>query len=79
VLICERFAGFFAQTHYAENEETLMKKVILVISRSPAMDEDGATMVEYSVMIALIAAVCIGIVTTLGTQVQAAFQSVLGF
>ena len=38
--------------------------------------EDGATMVEYGLMVALIAAVCIAIVTTLGTNIQAKFQSV---
>ncbi len=41
-------------------------------------DEEGATMVEYGVMVALIAAVCVAIVTTLGTQVQTAFTTVSG-
>ncbi|MBV9270733.1 MAG: Flp family type IVb pilin [Candidatus Eremiobacteraeota bacterium] len=39
-------------------------------------DESGATMVEYGIMIALIAAVCILIITTLGKTVQAQFTSV---
>lgn len=39
-------------------------------------DEEGATMVEYGIMVALIAAVCIGIVTTLGQNVSGAFQNV---
>jgi pilus assembly protein Flp/PilA len=43
--------------------------------RSFAREEDGATMVEYGVMIALIAAVCIVIITTLGTQVNTAFTT----
>ena len=30
-------------------------------------DEEGATMVEYGLMVALIAVVCIGAVTILGT------------
>ena len=38
-------------------------------------DEEGATMVEYGVMIALITAICVGTITTLGTQVLAAFQA----
>lgn len=38
-------------------------------------DEEGATMVEYGIMIALIAAVCVVIVTTLGTQIKAAFTT----
>jgi pilus assembly protein Flp/PilA len=39
-------------------------------------DEDGATAVEYGVMVALIAAVIIATVATLGGQTDAAFQSV---
>jgi pilus assembly protein Flp/PilA len=38
--------------------------------------QEGATMVEYGVMVALIAAVCVGIVGTLGGQVQTAFNTV---
>jgi len=34
-------------------------------------------MVEYGIMVALIAAVCILVITTLGTQVQAAFQTIV--
>lgn len=39
-------------------------------------DEHGATMVEYGVMVALIAAVCIAVVTTLGQNVSNAFSTV---
>jgi len=46
--------------------------------RSFVKDEDGATMVEYGIMIALIAAICVGIVTTLGTQIKAAFTTTSG-
>ena len=38
--------------------------------------EDGATMVEYGLMVALIAALCIGVVTTLGQNVNTKFNSV---
>lgn len=37
-------------------------------------DEEGATMVEYALMLALIAVVCITVVKTLGTTVQDKFQ-----
>lgn len=40
-------------------------------------DERGATAVEYGIMVALIAAVIVTIVATLGTQVQAAFCTVV--
>jgi pilus assembly protein Flp/PilA len=36
----------------------------------------GATAVEYGLIVALIAAVIVAIVATLGGQVQAAFQTV---
>ena len=39
-------------------------------------DEEGATAVEYGLMVALIAAVIVAIVTTLGTEIKAAFTSV---
>jgi len=41
-------------------------------------DEEGATAVEYGLIVALIAAVIVGIVATLGTQIQAAFTTVSG-
>jgi pilus assembly protein Flp/PilA len=39
-------------------------------------EEEGATMVEYGLMLALIAVVCIAVVTTLGTSIQAMFADV---
>ena len=38
--------------------------------------EDGATMVEYGIMVALIAAVCVVLISTLGQNVSSAFSSV---
>jgi pilus assembly protein Flp/PilA len=46
------------------------------ILRSLLRDESGATMVEYGVMVALIAAICIAVVTTLGQNVSNAFSTV---
>ena len=40
--------------------------------------EDGATAVEYGIMVALIAAIIIGTVATLGQQILAAFNTVSG-
>jgi len=39
-------------------------------------DEEGATAVEYAVMIVLIIVVCLAVITTLGGKVQDAFQTV---
>ncbi len=38
--------------------------------------EDGPTAVEYAVMLALIIVVCIGAITTLGTNANTTFTSV---
>jgi pilus assembly protein Flp/PilA len=40
--------------------------------------EDGPTAVEYAVMLALIIVVCIGAVTSLGSNANATFTSVSG-
>ena len=39
--------------------------------------ERGATAVEYGLIVALIAAVIVTVVATLGTEIQAGFQSVV--
>lgn len=39
-------------------------------------DEEGATAVEYGLLVALIAAVIVAIVATLGEQIQAGFTTV---
>lgn len=41
-------------------------------------DEEGATMVEYGLMVALIAVVCITAVTALGKGVEGTFTSITG-
>ena len=38
--------------------------------------EEGATMVEYALMIALIGAALVGVVTTLGSSISSKFASV---
>jgi pilus assembly protein Flp/PilA len=38
------------------------------------VSEDGPTAVEYAVMLALIVIVCIGAVTSIGTNASAKFQ-----
>ncbi len=40
-------------------------------------DEQGATAVEYGIFVALIAAVIVTLVSSIGLKIQAAFQSVL--
>ena len=40
--------------------------------------EDGATMVEYGLMVALIAVVCLLAVTALGVSIQGVFTQIAG-
>jgi pilus assembly protein Flp/PilA len=41
-------------------------------------DEEGATAVEYAIMVALIAAVIVGAVTAIGTNTNETFNTVAG-
>jgi pilus assembly protein Flp/PilA len=41
-------------------------------------DEEGATMVEYGLLVALIAMVALAGVTTLGTNLQSLYNTVAG-
>jgi len=47
-----------------------------MITRMKALwhDEEGATMVEYALILALIAIVCIAVITALGTKVKNTFS-----
>ena len=44
--------------------------------KSLIADEDGATMVEYALMVALIGAALVTVVTSLGTAISGKFTSV---
>lgn len=46
------------------------------VVKAPKKDEKGATAVEYGLLVALIAAVIVGVVLTLGGQVSAGFETV---
>ena len=49
---------------------------ILLNARLAKMEERGATAVEYGLLVALIAAVIIGVITFLGTDLLGAFNDV---
>ena len=53
-----------------------MRDLIIRTARRMHLAEAGATAVEYGLMVALIAAVIIGAVTTLGTNANECFQDV---
>lgn len=58
-------------TPHLQKKEKNMKKLVALFR-----DEEGATAVEYGIMIALIAAVIIIAVQTLGTNTNQAFNDV---
>jgi Flp pilus assembly pilin Flp len=50
---------------------------LLSLRQSTAVRERGATAVEYGLLVALIAAVIVGVVFTLGGQINTAFQTMV--
>lgn len=52
--------------------------VIKSFVRKFVKDETGATMVEYGLMLALIAVVCLGAVSLVGTKASALFTTIAG-
>lgn len=62
-----------------DQEDSVMQSRMAAMKESIKrflQDEDGATMVEYAIMAAFIAAVCYATVSTLGIKVLALFTSV---
>ncbi len=53
-----------------------MLKLYVAAKNALARDDRGATAVEYGLIVALIAAVIIGVVAILGKQVSDAFSTV---
>jgi pilus assembly protein Flp/PilA len=49
-----------------------MQKLINRLRR----DDEGAALVEYGMLVGLIAVICVVAVTTLGTEVSAAFSNI---
>jgi pilus assembly protein Flp/PilA len=58
--------------------DTMLNTYVKLTSAFAAMREEerGATAVEYGLIVALIAAIIIGVVATLGTKVNDNFQKV---
>jgi pilus assembly protein Flp/PilA len=50
--------------------------MLIKLFRKLMADESGATMVEYAIMVSLIAAVCFAVVTSLGQSVSNEFSTV---
>jgi pilus assembly protein Flp/PilA len=39
-------------------------------------DEEGAALIEYGLLVGLIAAICVGVITTLGQTISAYFVAI---
>jgi len=57
-----------------EDKENTMKRLVDLAKRLYA-DEEGATMVEYALLLALISVVSIAIITSLGTKVTSTYTA----
>jgi pilus assembly protein Flp/PilA len=57
-------------------EEQPLLKLFAVAKKFFVREEEGATMVEYGLMLALIAAVCLVAVALLGTNASTMFNSI---
>jgi pilus assembly protein Flp/PilA len=51
---------------------------LLTAATKFARDEEGATLAEYGLLLALIAVVCLGAITTLGNKISSMFTAVSG-
>jgi pilus assembly protein Flp/PilA len=55
-----------------------MSKFVTAVKKFFRKDEEGASLAEYGLLLALIAVVCIAAITLLGTQLSTMFVSIAG-
>ncbi len=55
-----------------------MSKLVVAVKKFFGRKEEGATMIEYGLMLALIAAVCVGAVKALGGAASGMFTTITG-
>jgi pilus assembly protein Flp/PilA len=53
-----------------------MSKLVVAVKKFFGRKEEGATMIEYGLMLALIAAVCVGAVKALGSAASGMFTTI---
>jgi pilus assembly protein Flp/PilA len=51
-------------------------KYLTAVRKFITRQEEGATLAEYGLLLALIAVVCIAAITTLGTQISTMFSTI---
>jgi pilus assembly protein Flp/PilA len=57
--------------------ETLLRLVQSLTDRVSLRDESGQALVEYGLLVGLIAALCVVVITTLGSDISSFFQSIV--
>jgi pilus assembly protein Flp/PilA len=57
-------------------KEQPMSKLVVAVKKFFGRKEEGATMIEYGLMLALIAAVCVAAVKALGTAASGMFTNI---
>jgi len=72
-----RNKAVFFKTPFSHTRNVMMQKFVGSI-RKLFVREEGATMVEYGLMVALIAVVCIAAVTLLGSSIKTVFTNIAG-
>jgi pilus assembly protein Flp/PilA len=55
-----------------------MAKILRAVAKFVGGKEEGATLAEYGLLLALIAVVCIAAITLLGTSISSMFVSIAG-
>lgn len=75
---CKMFAGLFPADSRTHKGDTAMKNLIPVYVKMQSIlkDEKGATMVEYALMVALIAVVAMVGAGVLGGNIDAQFDTI---
>ena len=51
---------------------------LINVSRKLVRDEEGASLAEYGLLLALIAVLCVGAIAILGTKVSSMFSTAAG-
>jgi pilus assembly protein Flp/PilA len=65
------------QSRFLTTEKEVMTKLLSASTRF-VRDEEGASLAEYGLLLALIAVVCIGAITILGTNISKMFSTLAG-
>jgi pilus assembly protein Flp/PilA len=62
--------------HFLRRATSIKGARVVMDARAFLREEQGATMVEYGLMVALIAIVCITAVTSIGTSLNSVFSDI---